>query len=313
MPLAPLVALLFMGYGRGHVVTELTVAVIACAFAFDNLVILVPHVRRLGRGWQYAYLLIGPVIALAVQVVVPALLVALAAWQSPASVFGTMFRDSAHYSEMLLGVHPQIVAFGFAFLILNATDNVTDDSHTWIRFIEAPLQRFGGQVRMGMRWVGIPAVLIAGSLSFSWTFLAMGMLGILLFSAVDAQKKKVEKRSAATGGRRAFGLVELLEAGLSFDLMVGAYAISTNIIDVVAGVLAGVLVIRMLTLRAARGQGLDELVHLAAGASYSMGALAVVQLSGLWLHFPDWVDEVAGSAFLVAALAHSVIHNRRAA
>ena len=254
----------------------------------------------------------GPVVALAVQVVVPGLLVALVAEQNPASVFGIMFDDPARYSNMLAGVHPQVVAFGFSFLIMTATEYVADDSHTWIAPIEVALQRFGREVRIGVLWVGIPVVIIVGSFTFSWTFAFMGLLGIMVFLAVDAQKKKIEEshRSGAAGGWRAFGMVELLEAGLSFDLMVGAYAISTNIIDIVTGCLAGILVMRMLTMRAAKTQKLSELVHLDAGASYSMGALAIVQLLGLWWHIPDWVNEVASGAFILAALVHSVIHNR---
>ena len=85
------------------------------------------------------------------------------------------------------------------------------------------------------------------------------------------------RASVLATGKAAFALfcyLEVLDASFSFDGVIGAFAISTDILVIAAGLGIGALFIRSLTVWLVRQGTLDEYVFLEHGAHYALGALA---------------------------------------
>jgi hypothetical protein len=103
----------------------------------------------------------------------------------------------------------------------------------------------------------------------------------------------------------------VLDASFSFDGVVGAFAITQEIFVIAVGLGIGAMFIRSLTVYLVRQGTLDEYVYLEHGAHWAIGALAVILLISVRIHIPEVVTGLIGVAFIGAALAGSIVRNRR--
>jgi hypothetical protein len=103
----------------------------------------------------------------------------------------------------------------------------------------------------------------------------------------------------------------VLDASFSFDGVVGAFAISSDILQITLGLGIGAMYIRSLTVFLVRKGTLDDYVYLEHGAHYAIGALAVILLVGIKYHIPEIVTGLIGVAFIGLALGSSILRNRR--
>ncbi len=69
--------------------------------------------------------------------------------------------------------------------------------------------------------------------------------------------------------------------------------------------------IRSLTVFLVRKGTLDEYVYLEHGAHYAIGALSAILLISIRYKIPEIVTGLIGVAFIGAALASSLVRNRR--
>jgi len=94
--------------------------------------------------------------------------------------------------------------------------------------------------------------------------------------------------------------------------VVGAFAISDMIFVIALGLGIGASYIRALTVYLVRKGTLAEYVYLEHGAHWAIGSLAVLLFITIRLHVPDIVTGLIGVGFIAAALASSIVRNRRA-
>lgn len=117
-------------------------------------------------------------------------------------------------------------------------------------------------------------------------------------------------------GKAAFFLflyLEVLDASFSFDGVVGAFAISSNIFVIAAGLGIGAMYIRSLTVYLVNKGTLAEYEYLEHGAHWAIGTLAVILLLSIEVAVPEIVTGLTGVGFIGLAWASSVIRNRRKA
>jgi uncharacterized protein len=122
--------------------------------------------------------------------------------------------------------------------------------------------------------------------------------------------KPLRKQAAGVAAFGLFIYLELMDASFSFDGVLAAFAISTNVIYIAVSLGIGALFIRTMTVFLVRNGVLDELVHVEHGAHYAIGALAVVLFVGLTHDVPEVVSAGASLVILGAALGSS-LHARR--
>ena len=72
-----------------------------------------------------------------------------------------------------------------------------------------------------------------------------------------------------------FLYLEVLDASFSFDGVIGAFAITNDIVLMALGLGIGAMYVRSLTVYLVRQGTLDDYVYLEHGAHYAIGALAV--------------------------------------
>jgi hypothetical protein len=93
----------------------------------------------------------------------------------------------------------------------------------------------------------------------------------------------------AKSGAMAFLYLELLDASFSLDGVIGAFALSTNLLVIALGLGIGAYFVRSITIYLYEAGTLTEYRYLEHGAFYAIIALAVMMFVGTIIHIPEVV------------------------
>lgn len=291
------------------------------SLSLDNAVVNSTILRDMDKKWQDRFLSWGIIIAVfGMRIVFPLAIVSISAWVSPIEAGRISIFDHERYEQIVTGAHIGISGFGGAFLALVGLTFFFDPDreHLWLPFIEKPLAAIG-RVKFAPY---IVAVMIIVGLSFlldaaeQRTFLIAGGSGIATYFAVqlfgdfmggeeDAVTGKIVRTGAA-----GFVYLEFLDASFSFDGVIGAFAITNDIIIIALGLGIGAMFVRSMTVALVRGGTLSEYRYLEPGAFYAIMALAAIMLLSIRIHTPEIVTGLIGAAFIGAAYYSSVRHKK---
>jgi hypothetical protein len=330
---------LIYGGGTGLAVVAI-LAVLEVSLSFDNAVVNATVLVRMSAFWQKIFLTVGVAIAVfGMRLVFPLLIVGITAKLSPVeAVRLALQKGDPHkhgtYGFLLHEAHPAIAAFGGMFLLMLFLDFILEEREiTWLTWLERPLARMGklDQLSVTVSLIAltvtaytlapqhkISTVLVSGVLGLA-TYLVVSALGEFFDTDDEAEAEAVSggpKRVTQVVGKAAFFLflyLEVLDASFSFDGVVGAFAITSDPIIIAIGLGVGAMFIRSLTVYLVRKGTLSEYVYLEHGALWAIGALAVVLLFTMRYEVPEVVTGLIGVGFIGAALASSIVRNRRSA
>ena len=151
------------------------------------------------------------------------------------------------------------------------------------------------------------------------TFLRSGMLGIAAFVAVDGLGHVLAERDEklkATGaaiqrGLGGFIYLNVLDSSFSFDAVIGAFALSNNMVVIALGLSIGAMFVRSLTVLLVRRGTLAAYQFLEHGAFWAILALATIMLLSARYEIPETLTGIIGAVFIGLSLWWSVRHNRR--
>ena len=104
--------------------------------------------------------------------------------------------------------------------------------------------------------------------------------------------------------------LEVLDSSFSFDGVVGAFAISHEILIIMLGLSIGAFFVRGITLYLVEKDTLKQFIFLEHGAFYALGALAFFMLLDPFFHFAEWLTALAGAAILVLSVLWSIYIDR---
>lgn len=304
-----LLALVAVGVlsGPSALFIAIVLILIEVTFSFDNAIINAKVLSTMSRPWQTAFMTIGMLIAVfGMRLVFPILIVMITASLAPGEVVDLAIHHPKAYSAHLVDSHVAIASFGGMFLLMLCLHFFFDPSKNvhWIDIIERPLQRMG-------RWwtytlLSIVALLVVSFLPINHApieTLVAGALGIITYIVVHGLAEIFTKRqSGGTGvrtgiaGFMSFLYLEVLDASFSFDGVIGAFAITQDVILIAIGLGIGALWVRSLTLFMVRRHVLGAYRYLEHGAHYTIGVLAGILFVGLFIHIPE---VIAGSVGLV--------------
>lgn len=315
--------------GPAAFVLLVVLCLLEITFSFDNAVVNAKLVGRLSPFWERLFMTVGMFIAVGVvRFVLPVAIVALVASLSFTVVLDLVWNQPDIYARHLADAGPLIEAFGGTFLIMITIGFFLDDSkeHHWLRGIEkrlAPLGRYDN--------TGILAML-AGALVLFFTLdkpaplraaiFAAAIAGIGLHMLLDLLGAMMDNSDAARTvqkltGAAAFVMfmrLEVLDASFSFDGVIGAFAITSNVILIAAGLGIGALWVRSLTVHLVRAGTLARYQYLEHGAHWAIGALGIIMIAKLYgVHPPEVVTGSIGLVFIFAAVMSSIRETRRAA
>jgi len=137
-------------------------------------------------------------------------------------------------------------------------------------------------------------------------FILVKGLAALLGGDDEMAHTQVVKQGAA-----GFLYLEVLDASFSFDGVVGAFAMTHDLVIIALGLGAGAMFVRSFTLLLVERGTLDTYRYLEHGAFWAVGALAAIMLGGVEFHIPEAITGLLGAALIVWALGSSVRANRR--
>jgi hypothetical protein len=151
--------------------------------------------------------------------------------------------------------------------------------------------------------------------------LMSGLWGILIYVGVDMISSLLEKEEedggsnvgemVKRGGIGGFLYLEVLDASFSFDGVIGAFAITTDVVIIMLGLAIGAMFVRSMTVYLVKKGTLDEFVYLEHGAHYAIGILALIMLASMKFHIPEIFTGLIGVAFIVASVWSSVRYNKQ--
>jgi len=150
--------------------------------------------------------------------------------------------------------------------------------------------------------------------------LLAGLWGIMIYVGVDMLSGLLEGSEAGEGnvgdavkrgGVAGFLYLEVLDASFSFDGVIGAFAITNDVVIIMLGLAIGAMFVRSMTVFLVKQGTLDEYVYLEHGAHYAIGILALIMLASMKFHIPEIFTGLIGVAFIVASLWSSLRHRKQ--
>ena len=302
-------------------------AVMEISLSFDNAVVNATVLRGMDPKWQQIFLTLGIFIAVfGMRLVFPILIVSIASNETIWDITNLALSQPEIYAAHLHSSHTAISAFGGTFLFLVFLSFLIDESKEvhWLSLIERKLTQ--------LHKIDSIKILISLILLFSLraylpvpasereTLFFSGVVGLILFIAVEAlgnffEAEEGETSSASNlkrAGVAAFIYLEVLDASFSFDGVMGAMAVTRDIVLIMLGLAIGAAFIRSLTVFLVRKGTLEEYIYLEHGAHYAIGVLALIMFYSIYAPVPEIVTGLAGILFIATSLASSIRHKNTA-
>ena len=297
----------------------LVLSILEVSLSFDNAVVNAKVLKDMSPVWQQRFLTWGILIAVfGMRIVFPIIIVAIAARVDPIEAVRLALGEPERYAQIIEGANTGLMGFGGAFLLLVGLKFFfdADKEHDWIAALERPLKKFANfeafAIILALLLIyGISTQLAAAE---TITFLTAGIFGITTFYAVEWVGNLLEAPDAVEGaaktGLAAFLYLEVLDASFSFDGVIGAFALTNNLIIIALGLGIGAMFVRSMTIYLVPQGTLSQFRYLEHGAFWAILALAVIMLSSPIYLIPETITGLIGALLIGLALWSSVRHNR---
>ena len=299
-------------------------SVLEISLSFDNAVVNATVLTDMDKVWQRRFLTWGMLIAVfGMRIVFPLAIVAIAAGLGPVETVRLSLNDPVRYEEIVSSAHVGIAGFGGAFLAMVGLKFFFDSDKEvhWIGVVEAKLAKFSRIEAIEIAFLLVVIYLISRMLpgEEALTFIVSGILGLVTFIAVEAISTVLELQEearAASGvvvrsGLGGFLYLNVLDASFSFDGVIGAFALSNNMIVIALGLSIGALFVRSMTIHLVERGTLAQYRYLEHGAFWAIIALGAIMLLSAKFHIPETITGLIGATLIGVSLWWSVRHNRR--
>jgi hypothetical protein len=344
-----LVAAVFYGGWEAFGIVAI-LAVLEISLSFDNAVVNAGILKKMNAFWQKIFLTVGVLIAVfGMRLVFPVVIVAVTAKMGPIEAVDLALNNKDRYQELVTDAHPAIAAFGGMFLLMIFLDFIFEDRDIqWLRWIERPLAKLG-KVDMLSVCIALVVLLVTsftfathahqhggGHADKAQTVLIAGIAGLITYMVVgglsgyfedrleaeeereheeeeEAERSGKKKSPVVLAGQAAFFMflyLEVLDASFSFDGVIGAFAISNDIVLMALGLGIGAMYVRSLTVYLVRQGTLDDYVYLEHGAHYAIGALAVILMVTIQYQINEVITGLVGVILIAWSFWSSVRRNR---
>jgi len=208
----------------------------------------------------------------------------------------------------------------------------------WLGWLERPLARLGKVDMLSVCLALI--VLLITSFTFAThahqhggahadkaqTVLVSGIAGLITYMIVgglsgffenrleaeEEREREGERPAVVLAGQAAFFMflyLEVLDASFSFDGVIGAFAITNDIVLMALGLGIGAMYVRSLTVYLVRQGTLDDYVYLEHGAHYAIGALAVILMVTIQYQINEVITGLVGVVLIGWSFWSSVRRN----
>lgn len=308
-------------------------AIMEVSLSFDNAVVNASILRHWDNFWKKIFLTVGILIAVfGMRLLFPIVVVAVTADMGMLQVVQMALNDPVHYSEKLISHHAEISAFGGMFLLLVFLNFLFDDGKDthWFHWLESRLASLASVPAMSVFIAIIALLFMIGAVADDSKLVVAlaGMWGIVVYVGVkalghllegnqsddedDEQQVGAASSNIVKAGIGGFLYLEVLDASFSFDGVIGAFAITNDVVVIMLGLAIGAMFVRSMTIYFVEKGTLEAFIYLEHGAMYAIGALAGIMLfSGTGVHVPELVTGLVGVAFIAWAVLSSIAYSKR--
>ena len=321
--------IVYRGYINGGISSSLNLLwltiiliLMEVSLSFDNAIVNASILKHWNDFWKKMFLTVGMLVAVfGMRLLFPLLIVAFTANLSIFEVWSLALNNPQEYSQKLIAHHIEVSAFGSMFLLLVFLNFLFDDKRElfWIGKFEQKLSTIG-KTKFSSYIVSILFLYIFSFLledSQKMVFFTAGAWGIFVYLLIHLLCNFLENSGSnvgnivKTGSIGGFIYLEVLDASFSFDGVIGAFAITKDIITIMVGLGVGALFVRSITIYLVEKETLDEYVFLEHGAHYAIGILSFIMLLNIKFHIPEAITGFIGVTFILLSLYSSIKYNRR--
>lgn len=309
--------------GWSFMFTALVITALEVSLSFDNAVINATKLEKMTHKWRERFLTWGIAIAVfGMRFVFPIVIVAIFSNISCLEVLRLTLEKPDDYAKLLHESHVGISSFGGAFLMMLFFEFMFDKGKQmhWIAPAEKILLRIGRSkfaptVFTLLALGAIQPMLHDGQHSVSIIAGIVGVVTHLLIHGISNKLETLAKQENAFAlkhaGLAAFIYLELIDASFSLDGVLGAFALTKDVVVITIGLAVGAFFVRSLTIMLVEKKTLEKLVYLTHGAYWAIGSLAAIMLIATFEEVPEIVTGSIGMAFILASLASSILAQRK--
>lgn len=326
--------------GTSAVIIGITLSILEISLSFDNAVVNASVLSSMDEVWRKRFLTWGILIAVfGARLVIPILIVSITAGMNPVAVFNAAFFDTATYAHLIENIHVYVSGFGSAFLGMVFLKFFFDESkeNHWIPFIEKYMQKLGTiesvqSLVMLTVTAGFSTFLIGEAKS---EYLMSSICGIIIYLIIDGITAFIEPKETNTtnevsdsftttpaasttslkplirGGIVSFLYLEILDTSFSLDGVIGAFAITQDIVIILLGLTIGSFFVRSLTIFMVDKKALQQLAYLEHGAFWSVGILALFMLLKTKFHISELLIVGVTISVLIISVMHSYMVHKK--
>ena len=145
------------------------------------------------------------------------------------------------------------------------------------------------------------------------------IIGVIAFYMIEFLKGFIEhkneeesdsKITQVSGGFISFMYLELIDMSFSLDGVLGAFAITQNIVIIMLGLGIGAMAVRSLTIYMVERDVVSKYIYLEHGAMWSIGLLSLSMLVQIFHHLPPMLVTTFAIVPITLAFIHSIYKNK---
>ena len=315
----------FTGTGFKALFIVAFLSILEITLSFDNAVINALKLEKMEDKWKHRFITWGIAIAVfGMRFLFPIIVVSIFSGLTIYAVTNLALNDVNQYTHYLHIAHAPLVTFGGAFLMMIFWAyffNPQKEVH-WLSAIEKPMVQCHC-----IKYIDVIIVLLSLVALMHFipeeqkvSVMMAGITGIISYLVVDSISNLLEhiaeKKAALVGETAKLGFIgflylELIDASFSLDGVLGAFAISKDIIIITIGLAIGAMFVRSLTIYMVDMKTLKQYLYLEHGAHWAIGFLAAVMFISTRMEIPEYITGGAGLVIVGSAFIASILHNRK--
>lgn len=326
--------LLFL-YGGFFAVYQGTIlSVLELSLSFDNAVVNATILATMAIIWRKRFLIWGMIIAVfGVRFVFPILIVYFSTPMGFIDSFNLAVTNPDEYERIIESSHHVIMSFGGMFLLMLFLKFIFDENKDlhWIKSIEnfaVKISKIGDVkilfilfLMLGITYIAPNQVVMGDNMVNvnKIEILAPMIIGVIAFYLIEFLKGFIEHRNEeetdskitqTTGGFISFMYLELIDMSFSLDGVLGAFAITQNIVIIMLGLGIGAMAVRSLTIYMVERDVVSKYIYLEHGAMWSIGLLSLSMLVQIFHHLPPMLVTTFAIVPITLAFIHSIYKNK---
>ncbi len=307
-----LIASFYLG-GLAAIYITFLLIILEVSLSFDNAVVNAKVLETMEPIWQKRFIVFGlPIAVFGMRLVFPLAIVSIVTGMGLMETLQVAMNQPHEYEKVLKTTESTIFAFGGSFLLMVFLDFFFGDHDIkWVTFVEnSRLVRNVSTVANIELIIAIMVGIGLGHITHDFGIIIAFMYGILLHSLLGMLDHFLSSDTVKSG-IAGFIYLEVLDASFSFDGVIGAFALTSNIFVIMIGLGVGAMFVRSMTLYFVEHKTLATYRYLEHGAHYAIGILAFIMLLKITTHVSEMLTGTIGIGLITIALFHSIWENRQ--